>query len=237
MNLDQYVPAYTSFNDEMTVRRYNLFASILERDFNLKGTETCLEYGPGTGVGTPILLNSFNKVLAVEGSSVFADRLREKYKDNSKLEVVESKFEDLLESGIRGVDVAFLSHVLEHVDSPSEILKITKQLLGIDGLLVASVPNANSIHRQTGVRLGLMPDLSDVGDTSTGHQRVYTAKSFVKEIESCGFLMYKTFGTLIKPCPDMVMERSFQPESFDVLFEVGRTYPEIAADIVVVAFP
>jgi 2-polyprenyl-3-methyl-5-hydroxy-6-metoxy-1,4-benzoquinol methylase len=41
-----------------------------------------------------------------------------------------------------------LTHILEHVDDPVQVLKIAKKFLKEDGVLIADVPNAHSLHRE-----------------------------------------------------------------------------------------
>lgn len=65
--------------------------------------------------------------------------------------------------------------ILEHLENPLTAMlqfKSTKRIC-------ITVPNANSLHRHLGVRLGMLDKLQDLhqGDLDIGHKRVYTPES------------------------------------------------------------
>jgi SAM-dependent methyltransferase len=75
------------------------------------------------------------------------------------------------------LDTIVASHFLEHVDEPVELLGRMRRWLAPDGRIVILVPNAESIHRRIGQRMGLLAQVTDLNeaDLRIGHRRVYTA--------------------------------------------------------------
>ena len=78
----------------------------------------CLEMGPAEGVMTPHLYRAFAELTLVEGAERFCRDLESRFPDAA---VVHSLFEDFSPPG--RFDTIVLGHVLEHVDSPAEILR------------------------------------------------------------------------------------------------------------------
>ena len=227
-NLNTYVASYTDFNGWLAEKRYQIFQD------HYKGS-TCLELGPAEGQGTAHLLAYFDKVVSVDGSQTFIDDLESKFGSNKKFTSVCSYFEDLELD--EKYDTIILAHILEHVDNPNEILAVAKKFLNKDGVIIADVPNANSLHRQIGVKMGLLAHNTELNDAdkSVGHKRVYTPEEFQKEIKKAGFEIIKFGGTFIKITSNSETQQKFSDEQLNAMVQIGLDNPEIAADIFIVA--
>lgn len=226
--LDNYIGSYTAFNDWLIARRYKE----LKRYF--RGRD-CLELGSAEGMGTGFLLEYFEHVVAVDGSQVALDEVKRRFK-TKKLETVHAFFEEL-DLGGRHFDTIILAHILEHVDDPKKVLKHAKKFLKKDGVLIIDVPNGCSLHRQVGVKMGLLSKVTELNkaDLSIGHQRVYTPDTFKKDVESCD-LRIKTYGGMfIKVLSNSQTEKVFDEKQLEALFNVGLDNPDIAAEIFIVA--
>lgn len=228
--LDGYVPAYTAFNDWMIQRRYQELTKYFVG-------ETCLELGSSEGSGTTYLLQHFEEVVAVEGSGSAAAALRARH-STSRLEVVHALFEDV-DLGDRRFDTIVLAHILEHVNDPLAVLRRAKSLVAREGVLIIDVPNADSLHRQVGVQMGLLQERTDLNaaDLSIGHQRVYTPASFKAEAVQAGLTIRECGGMFIKVLSNAQTEAVFDDEQLEALFAVGRDNPDIAAEIFIIATP
>jgi 2-polyprenyl-3-methyl-5-hydroxy-6-metoxy-1,4-benzoquinol methylase len=226
-DLDRYVSNYTSFNDWLMRKRYE----VLSRHFR---GDTCLEFGAATGEGTAHLLDHFNTVVAVDGSPQAVANLKQRFATD-RLIAVCSYFEDF--DTDRRFDTIVLAHVLEHVDNPHRILMIAQRFLQPAGVLIVDVPNAMSLHRQVGVEMGLLHDVTELneGDISIGHRRVYTPEAFRKEIRATGLQIRHFGGVFLKVVSNALCERTFSSEQLDALLAVGERYPDIAAEMYVVA--
>jgi 2-polyprenyl-3-methyl-5-hydroxy-6-metoxy-1,4-benzoquinol methylase len=226
-DLDQYVAGYTDFNDWLMRQRYQLLADYFTG-------ANCLEFGSATGDGTAFLLEHFDRVVAVDGSQPVVDKLVARFGPD-KLTAVCSYFEDF--DTDERFDTIVLAHILEHVDRPDEVLAIAKRLVKPDGVIIVDVPNAMSLHRQIGVELGMLGQVTDLneGDLSIGHKRVYTPEAFRAEIEDAGLVIREFGGVFLKILSNAQSDRTFSAEQLAALITVGRRYPEIAAEIYAVA--
>jgi 2-polyprenyl-3-methyl-5-hydroxy-6-metoxy-1,4-benzoquinol methylase len=191
-----------------------------------------LELGPAEGIMTDLIYALGQPLTVVDGSSLFCDKLREKYPN---AEVHHSLFESF--STEKNYQTIILGHVLEHVDNPVFVLKHVKQFLKEDGIILAAVPNANSIHRQAAVLMGLISDIKTFSelDKHHGHMRVYTIEEFKNDFLSAGLVIKKLGGYWLKPLSNTQIEKDWTQEMIVAFMQLGEKYPEIAAEIYVVA--
>jgi 2-polyprenyl-3-methyl-5-hydroxy-6-metoxy-1,4-benzoquinol methylase len=158
--------------------------------------------------------------------------LRERYPD---VEVVHSLFEEFETD--KTFSCIVLGHVLEHVDSPVEILSHVKRFLAPGGSFLAAVPNANSLHRQAAVLMGLIPEIKHFSekDIHHGHKRVYTAKELKADFVNAGLAVKVLGGYWLKPLSDGQIEASWTDGMVAAFMRLGEAYPEIAGEIYIVA--
>jgi SAM-dependent methyltransferase len=220
--------SYTGFNARLVRWRYEEIAE------HLIG-RTCLELGSSDGQGTELLLERFDTVTAVDGSAVALQGLRDRLGAEPALRIVESYFEEL-ELGER-YDTVIAGHILEHVDDPAAVLAVARAHLADGGVLVADVPNALSLHRRIGVKLGLLGAETDLNETdrAIGHQRVYTPDGFRAEVERAGFRIVYSGGVFLRLLSNAQTEALFDERLHAACLEVGRDLPDLACEIYVVA--
>lgn len=194
---------------------------------------SCLELGCSDGIMTNDLVNYFKRVVAVDGSTKFCEIIRNRINANN-LEVICSLFEELELN--EKFDTIIMAHSMEHVKDPVLICKKAKNWLRDDGVILIDVPNANSIHRQAGVKMGLLNRVDELNelDKRLGHRRVYTWETLKKDIESAGLKIKKWGGVFLKPLTNSQIEMWWTEEMMDAFYELGKEYPEIAAEIYVV---
>lgn len=195
-----------------------------------KGTR-CLEMGPAEGVMTPVLYQAFRDVTLVEGAEAFCTSLRERF---PKAEVVQSLFEDYRPG--RAFDTIVLGHVLEHVEDPVAILSQAASWLAPGGVICCAVPNARSLHRQAAVLMGMLPSEHSLNETDLhhGHRRVYDPERFRADFLAAGLTIRHFGGYWIKPLSNAQME-VWSPEILRAFMQLGERYPDIAAEIYVIA--
>ena len=129
-------------NTEKDYSKYIKILDILNPKTNL--SLPCLfDYGCSWGYGSYQLKKKFN-VDSYEISS-----LRAKYaKEKLNINVIDiSELSYLAEK--KKFDIFFMSHVLEHVPNPSEILNFGMKLLKKNGFLVSFTPNGSLEHKKT----------------------------------------------------------------------------------------
>jgi 2-polyprenyl-3-methyl-5-hydroxy-6-metoxy-1,4-benzoquinol methylase len=137
----------------------------------------------------------------------------------------------------RAFDNVVLGHVLEHVADPVAVLRQVTMWLSPAGRIFASVPNARSLHRQMGVVMNLLPTEHSLNelDLHHGHRRVYDAESFRRDFRAAGLRIEVSGGYWIKPAANAHLEASWTPDMIEAAMVVGERYPDIAAELYVVA--
>ncbi|MGX5660653.1 class I SAM-dependent methyltransferase [Castellaniella ginsengisoli] len=193
---------------------------------------TLLEMGPAEGVMTQQLVTLGLDVTVVEGSSRFCEDLRDRF---PQISVENSLFEDF-EPG-RKFDNIILSHVLEHVEDPVDILSKAAGWLAPGGRIYGSVPNARSLHRQAAVIMGLLPaeDALNSLDLHHGHRRVFNPETFRQVFSKAGLQIDLFGGYWMKPVSNAQIETAWTPQMVDAFMVLGERYPDIAGEIYVLA--
>ena len=194
--------------------------------------QRCLELGPAEGLMTGVLAERFPRLTIVEGALDFCVDLRRRFPDAN---VVHSLFEEF-ETPDR-FDTVVLGHVLEHVESPVDLLRHISQFLAPGGVFCSAVPNARSLHRQAAVIMGLLPTEHSLNemDLHHGHRRVYNPESFRADFLTAGLKILHFGGYWIKPLSNAQLEANWTTEMIEAFFKLGERYPDIAAEIYVIA--
>lgn len=191
-----------------------------------------LELGPAEGVMTERLERAFDSLTLVDGSPRFCQSLRQRHPG---AEVVNALFEDYEPE--RRFDAIVIGHVLEHVVEPRELLARAGAWLTREGRLYATVPNARSLHRQAAVLLGLLAEEHELNATDAhhGHRRVYDPESLRNDVLRAGLRIEVFGGYWIKPLSNAQIDESWTPEMIRAFMALGERYPDVAAEIYVVA--
>jgi 2-polyprenyl-3-methyl-5-hydroxy-6-metoxy-1,4-benzoquinol methylase len=192
----------------------------------------CLELGPAEGVMTEILVATFRDLTAVDGAPTFCRDLAARH---PSISVVCSLFEDYTPDA--PFDTILMGHVLEHVDDPRQILDRARTWLAPAGVLIAAVPNALSLHRQAAVTMGMLSDVHDFSpaDHEHGHRRVYDVDLLREDVAAAGLSVDTIGGYWLKPVSNAQIAESWTPEMLGAFMRLGEAYPDIAAEIYVVA--
>lgn len=206
--------------------RYRRLAEFFQGD-------SVLELGCADGQGLDILLQKFSRVVAVDGSKRLLNRLKRTVQ-SPKLTLVHSYFEKL--SLNETFDTVLMGHILEHVDDPQTVIRQAIKHLKPNGILIADVPNGNSIHRHVGVAMGLLQSVTDLNDAdrSIGHQRVYMPETFRSEFTHLNLDMVTSGGFFIKPLANYQLETCLDEKQLGAFLAVGEQFANIAAEIYVV---
>ena len=191
-----------------------------------------LEMGPAEGVMTPLLLGICESLTLLEGAEHFCQDLRKRYPEAT---VVHSLFEDYAPQ--ERFDFIILGHVLEHVEDPGAIVSLAATWLKPGGKMIAAVPNARSIHRQATVLMGLLAAEQSLNemDIHHGHRRVFNPDSFKETFTKAGLNIDFFGGYWLKPIANSQIEQSWTPEMLQSFMQLGERYPDIAAEIYVIA--
>jgi 2-polyprenyl-3-methyl-5-hydroxy-6-metoxy-1,4-benzoquinol methylase len=195
--------------------------------------DSCLELGCSDGAGVPLLQPFFKEIVGVDGAWHAIEQAKESYsQDGISFEC--SYFEDLELD--RQFDTVIMGHILEHVDDPKPVIDVAIRHLKPGGVLISDVPNAGSIHRELGVRMGLIRHVQELNasDLSIGHQRVYTRSEFRAEFERPELEILDEGGYLYKPFSFAQLELILDDAQLQTLIDFGAENPDQAAEIFVI---
>jgi 2-polyprenyl-3-methyl-5-hydroxy-6-metoxy-1,4-benzoquinol methylase len=220
---DWYIKEQLDFDKRLVRFRYQTIKSKL---VGKRG----LELGPAEGEMTQFLLDDFESLTVVEG----APDLLANIPNRDNLTKVHSLFEDFKPAHL--FDSIVLEHVLEHVLAPVELLGQVKNWLAPGGRLFLGVPNGHSIHRLAAVKMGLLeqPCQLNQRDHALGHRRVYTPETFLADVESSGLKILEWGGVYFKPLSNAQIQNHWSEEMIQGFFELGKDFPQFAAEIYVV---
>lgn len=191
-----------------------------------------LEMGPAQGLATDILHPYFADYSVLDAVAEFIHQIRLRHSD---VKGYVDLFEDF--DPPEKYDNIILSHVLEHVENPVFVLSKCRKWLKNGGVLCAAVPNGNSLHRQVGVKLGMLKEAAELheGDLRIGHRRVYDLESFIRDFYKAGFTVRKSGGYWLKPISSAQIERTWSEELIQAYMEMGEEYPDMACNIYIIA--
>ena len=136
-------------------------------------------------------------------------------------------------------DVVFASHVLEHVEDPSELLVKIRSWLSIAGSVIAIVPNAESVHRRLSVALKMSQSVFELSarDHVVGHRRVYSLDKLRADFAVSGFDVTHERGSFLKPLPNVDL-LGLSDQAILRLCEAADLFPtEMMANLIVRAEP
>lgn len=186
-----------------------------------------MELGPAEGEMTQFLINDFEQLTIVEGSADLLAQIPQR----ANLIKVHALFEEFQPE--HPFDSIILEHILEHVDDPVGLLSRVKNWLSPNGRLFLGVPNGNSIHRLVAVKMGLLgnPCQLNPRDHALGHRRVYTPDSFRADIEKSGLNVLEMGGVYFKPLSNGQIQEHWTEEMIQGFYELGKDFPENAAEI------
>ena len=139
-----------------------------------------LELGSYKGDFTKKVLSLFEAITCVEASDEAIGIAKGKLPNN--IEFIQGMFETIkLEKKYTNI---FLTHVLEHLSDPVQVLKrINDEWLEDNGKLFLVCPNANAPSRQIAVKMGLISHNSAITDSESkhGHHITYTLDTLERD--------------------------------------------------------
>ncbi len=229
--LDKHIIAYKGdsiydFDNSILLNSYS------ERIIELTSqSSSLLELGLGHGFTAQIFSKYYTNYTILEGSSQIIKNYKRKYPTCSST-IIETFFESY-ETNKR-FDVIVMGFILEHVDSPLDILTYYKHFLRPDGRIFIAVPNAEVMNRRLGNLMGVLPNIQELSknDIDLGHKRYYTVDSLISQIKEAGFSVISIEGIYLKPfTTSQLISLNLDNSVIDSLCKLGRSYPELSCGV------
>jgi 2-polyprenyl-3-methyl-5-hydroxy-6-metoxy-1,4-benzoquinol methylase len=194
----------------------------------------CLEMGPADGEMSRFLAGDFARLSVLDASAEYVEAVR-KVADNVTGHV--ALFEEF--EPPERYDTVVMSHVLEHIHDPVLVLRRACSWLAPGGRIIAVVPNADSLHRRLGVKLGLLERRNQLNeqDLAIGHRRVYNREEFDADLTAAGLRSVAKGGIFLKLLSNNQMLGFDDEQLIDGMFELGKDLPELCSEIYSVAVP
>ena len=194
-----------------------------------------LELGSFKGDFTKRFLERFDDVTCVEASG---DALAEaKGKLGDKVKFIHARFETVtLPQRYNNI---VLTHVLEHLDDPVQVLKrINEEWLADGGRLFLVCPNANAGSRQIAVKMGLISHNAAVtpSEAEHGHRCTYSLDTLERDAVAAGLKVVHRSGIFFKALANFQWDRLLQTDivSKEYLrgcYQLGQQYPDLCSSI------
>lgn len=201
----------------------------------IKVTSNVLELGSSKGDFTKLLFPIFKAVTCVEAASEAVESFREKH--GNKAEVLNSTFEELKLKKV--YDNIILTHVLEHLDHPVEVLaKINDNWLSDTGRFFVVCPNANAPSRQIAVKMGLITHNAAVtsAEREHGHRITYSLDTLERDLTNAGLKVVHRSGIFFKALANFQWDQLLNTdiitdEYLEGCYQLGQIYPDLCSSI------
>ncbi len=159
-------------------------------------SRSLLDIACGDGYITEQLASSFEKVVGVDANADVVEMARQR--------IPGAEFHNALAEEYASSDlfsVVTLLDLLEHVQSPVDLLKHLKGFLKPGGVLIVHVPNAKAINRQMNVLMGSLTHCEELSPFDTeiaGHRRSYCMTSLLDDVACAGLVPVDQGGVFFK---------------------------------------
>jgi ribosomal protein S18 acetylase RimI-like enzyme len=223
-----------AYNFDFDVMHYYMIESF--KHHFVKGN--CLELGSFKGDFTKRLIPYFNDITCVEASDE-AIKIAQQTLNNNII-YFNSLFETV--NLPKKYDNIILTHVLEHIDNPVELLKrIKEEWLSEDGKLFLVCPNANAPSRQIAVKMGLITHNSAItpAEAEHGHKITYTLDTLERDAKAGGLNVTYRSGIFFKALANFQWDQLLNTdiiskEYLDGCYQLGQQYPDLCSSIMLI---
>jgi 2-polyprenyl-3-methyl-5-hydroxy-6-metoxy-1,4-benzoquinol methylase len=197
-----------------------------------------LELGSFKGEFTKLLSPIFPLITCIEASKEAVLEAREKF--SYQVRIHNNTFEEI--ELMDTYSNIIMTHVLEHLDNPVEILKkINDKWLSETGRLFLVCPNGNAPSRQIAVKMGLISHNTAItpAEKEHGHRITYTLDTLERGVKEAGLKIIHRSGIFFKALANFQWDRLLQTdiiskEYLDGCYALGQQYPDLCSSIFLV---
>ena len=194
-----------------------------------------LELGSFKGEFTKRFLPHFGDITCVEASGEAIATAKAAV--GQAVTFIQSTFETVKLN--RQYDNVVLTHVLEHLDNPVDVLKrVNNEWLSDKGRLFLVCPNGNAASRQIAVHMGVVDHNSAVtsSEAAHGHRITYTLDTLETHVKSAGLSVIHRSGVFFKALANFQWDRLLttdivSPEYLEGCYRLGQVYPDLCSSI------
>lgn len=194
-----------------------------------------LELGSFKGDFTKRLVPLFNDITCVEASDEAIGIAKESL--GEKLNYINDVFEAVTLP--KKYDNIILTHVLEHIESPVDVLKrINDEWLSDNGRFFLVCPNANAPSRQIAVKMGLISHNSAItpAEKEHGHHITYTLDTLERDARAAGLNVVYRSGIFFKALANFQWDKLLDTdiiskEYLEGCYQLGQQYPDLCSSI------
>ena len=195
----------------------------------------CLELGSFKGDFTRRLTSKFSDITCVEASDEAISIAKNEF--GGKVKFINSLFEDATLT--EKYDNIILTHVLEHLDNPVNVMKrINDEWLSDTGRFFLVCPNANAPSRQIAVKMGLITHNNAItnAEAEHGHRITYTLDTLERDAKAAGLHVLQRSGIFFKALANFQWDRLLNtdiisPEYLEGCYQLGQVYPDLCSSI------
>lgn len=202
----------------------------------VKGPEV-LELGYGDGMWTSKVIEIIGHTHILDASKKLLQSVKIKF--GNKVTCYDSYFEDFTPPENLLFDTIIASHVFEHIDDSILVLKRARKWLAKDGRIIIIVPNAQSLHRELSVIMGIQKTIYDFSeaDHQVGHVRVYDLKLLKEHVNEAGYKIMHERGLFLKVLPNGMMT-NYSEELIKAMVDISDKLPtHLMANLALVVTP
>jgi 2-polyprenyl-3-methyl-5-hydroxy-6-metoxy-1,4-benzoquinol methylase len=197
-----------------------------------------LELGSSKGDFTSRLPPHFSDITCVEASEEAIEICKQKLP--SDIQYVHSMFESA--NLPKKYDNIILTHVLEHIDDPVQLLKkIKNEWLSENGKLFIVCPNANAPSRQIAVKMGLISHNSAItpAEKEHGHTITYSLDTLERDVTLSDLKVEHRSGIFFKALANFQWDQLLgtdviSKEYLDGCYKLGQQYPDLCSSIMLI---
>jgi 2-polyprenyl-3-methyl-5-hydroxy-6-metoxy-1,4-benzoquinol methylase len=223
-----------AYNFDTNIMHHYMIESF--RPFFIPGS--VLELGSSKGDFTSRLLPYFSDITCVEASEEAIKICKQKLPSN--IQYVHSMFESAKLD--RKYDNILLTHVLEHLDDPVQLLKkIKNEWLSENGKLFIVCPNANAPSRQIAVKMGLISHNSAItpAEREHGHTITYSLDTLERDVTLSKLQVEHRSGIFFKALANFQWDQLLRTdiinkEYLDGCYKLGQQYPDLCSSIMLI---
>ncbi|WP_462137814.1 class I SAM-dependent methyltransferase [Candidatus Mycalebacterium sp.] len=236
-DLDSYRDEYLNnhgFEKEMVEYRRRNLLEILAK----YAPKKILEVGCGTE-SLAVHYENFTDFTIVEPIKDFLSIARERLGD--KVCYINKKIEDAMEDlKKKDFDFIVVSSLIHELKNPETVFETVREIASSETVVHINTPNANSIHRLLGVKMGLLKNTGEMSDLARKFQRSreYEMSDLVSLAQAHGFQTLDKGSYFLKPLShgqmrDLLESGKISKKFLDGVYKISNLLPENGSEIFV----